>query len=91
MIDASMETGCFSSTLSPNGRNSQEPEPHGPGFPLQDPSVKAMTVCGCSFCNISWMTDFACSSWTFDLFLDEPRLFQYVGLESFLDRDIPCT
>ena len=46
-------TGCFNKIGSvwPGGKI-QAPAPHGPGFPKQDPSVKAIAVVSLQFSNI---------------------------------------
>ena len=76
-IDANLDTGFFNSTHSSwSGRYTQAPAPHGPGFPLLEPSVKMNTVSTSLLSICSSMSRLLSSSWSFVLFFEDPRRFK---------------
>ena len=78
-IDDLVDTGCLRSILSSFGRNKHAPAPHGPGFPLQEPSVNPYITSFSADRICPSMIFLASSSFNLFLDLDEPRLFQYSG------------
>ena len=77
-IDARRDTGFFNSTHSScPGQNTQAPASHGPGFCLQEPSVKMTTVPTSRLSIPTPVIYLLSSSCAFVLLLDDPRLFQH--------------
>ena len=81
-IDPRLLTGCFNrigSVLS--GMKTQAPAPHGPGFPRHDPSVNATAVVMSHLSSNPPITSRDSDSCSADLDLDDPKQFQYSGLD----------
>ena len=81
-IDPLQLTSCLRNVGSVlSGKNTQAPAPHGPGFPKHEPSVKATAVSrshGSNSPSIISLDSISCSP---DLDLDDPKQFQYSGLD----------